>query len=191
MFDDRCGLTIAVIEGRKTMTRRVLGREPRIARHINKSLFDDGIDPCAFYRDERGLCRLLDEDMKVILPQYSVGEEVAVAQPYSAIPAADNLKGEFGWGNKMYVKPALMPHRIRITGIRAERIHDISDEDCYKEGIMARESKNTGLHVFTFDDINFFPSPKRAFGALVKKAMGKKGWLGNPFVWVYTFELVK
>lgn len=29
-----------------------------------------------------------------------------------------------------------MPHQIRITGIRCERLQDISDEDCMKEGVV-------------------------------------------------------
>ena len=38
--------------------------------------------------------------------------------------------------NKMFVKANLMPHVIEIINIKAERLNDISDEDCRKEGII-------------------------------------------------------
>lgn len=38
-----------------------------------------------------------------------------------------------GWDNKMFVRAEHMPHRIRITDIRVERLQDISDEDCLRK----------------------------------------------------------
>ena len=37
-------------------------------------------------------------------------------------------------GVKVSVR-AVVQHQIRITGIRVERLQDISDEDCLREGI--------------------------------------------------------
>ena len=71
---------------------------------------------------------------------YKVGEIVAVAQSYNSFYNDECNPNLFpngaGWTNKMYVKPELMPHQIRITNVRAEQLQDISDEDCLKEGII-------------------------------------------------------
>ena len=77
------------------------------------------------------------------------GEVVAVAQSYERIgvhpqhyisrPDIDGyqiISKHKGWRNKMYVSADLMPHQIRITGIRCERLRDISDEECMKEGVV-------------------------------------------------------
>ena len=76
--------------------------------------------------------------------RYKVGEVVAVAQKYKDIAldvpvelAAELIK-QPGWNNKMFVRADLMPHHIRITNIRVERLRDISEEDCLKEGICRR-----------------------------------------------------
>lgn len=67
MFNDRYGLTQAVIEGRKTMTRRIIIPQPD------------------FLSDNFGWAKRNNGD--VILPKYGVDEIVAVAQRYSTIAA--------------------------------------------------------------------------------------------------------
>lgn len=45
-----------------------------------------------------------------------------------------------GWTNKMFVRANLMKRHIRITDVKVERLRDISEEDCLKEGIIFIES---------------------------------------------------
>ncbi|MCS2598890.1 hypothetical protein [Bacteroides thetaiotaomicron] len=153
MFNDKFGLTQAVLDGRKTMTRRII-KCPRTfrgewvagfnihRRHSDKKIVDW---PCMYDADER------EFDMGEILPKYKLGEVVAIAQSYKDVDRfhrkgknadyleyLDSILPELklypGWGNKMFVKADLMPHHIKITGIKVERLQDISDEDCLKEG---------------------------------------------------------
>ena len=194
MFNDRYGLTQAVIEGRKTMTRRLINLnstsdlEVRICvRHIQ--IVDD--EGC-IYNEKK-------------LP-YKVGEIVAVAQSYEQIganpqdyvsrPEIDGyqiISKHKGWRNKMYVRAELMPHQIRITGVRTERLQEIPDEECVKEGIW--KADNVGMK----GEYYWFPgcvnsthkTPREAFAALIDKVSGKGTWERNPWVWVYEFELVK
>lgn len=84
MFNDKFGLTQAVLEGRKTMTRRII-KCPRTfrgewvagfnihRRHSDKKIVDW---PCMYDADER------EFDMGEILPKYELGEVVAIAQSY-------------------------------------------------------------------------------------------------------------
>ena len=204
MFSDQYGLTQAVLEGRKTMTRRAM--KP-VSENIDKmkhfSPCRDGVnvrkDGSIFYRF----------DQRIYVPSYKVGEVVAIAQRYSdmnrsTFPVFVGEKGVFrktenssGWNNKMYVQADLMPHRIRITDIRVERLQDITEEDCLREGVRKLESEGNPT-MFTFDGWKFknkvnrcADSPKEAFAVLIKKMYGKKTWDDNPWVFVYKFELVK
>ena len=109
------------------------------------------------------------------------------------------FKKEFcgkGWGNKMFVKAEYMPHRIRITNIRAERLQDISEEDCLKEGIKFDFLYDEKFpYFFTVQNKHKsrwnFRTAKEAFAALIDKTSGKGTWDKNPWVFVYEFELVK
>lgn len=93
----------------------------------------------------------------------------------------------------MYVKADLMPYRIRITNIRAERLQYITDEDCMAEGIW--KAHNVGLEGVTYWYTNLVNSPyrtaKEAYAALIDKISGKGTWASNPYVFVYEFELIK
>lgn len=182
MFNDRYGLTDAVIEGRKTMTRRIIIPQPD------------------FLSDNFGWAKRNNGD--VILPKYGVNEVVAVAQIYEAagfdpeysIEGMLYAKKHAGWRNKMFVSAKYMPHQIRITGIRCERLQDISDEDCVKEGV--RVGSQALEYPYYFIDTKQFlicdyKSPRRAFAALIDKVSGRGTWDRNPWVVVYEFELVK
>lgn len=206
MFNDRYGLTQAVIEGRKTMTRRIelIGSEQNI------------IAPGIFEVTSR--CIKVRQNGQLIMSvplRYKVGEVVAVAQSYKNagldptqyIANGDGyqLIGKHrGWRNKMYVKAELMPHRIRITGVRCERLQDISGEDCMKEGVVGDvigyyvpgikcKDWSKESHVDTEDGMTWklFPTPREAFALLINKVSGKGTWQKNPWVVVYEFELVK
>lgn len=126
MFNDKYCLTLAVLNGNKTMTRRVL-------------------------RDNVPLGNW-EETIKHL--PYKVGDIVAIAQPYKDIiecmaeysdiiinvDGSINREYKAGWTNKMFVRANLMPHHIMITDVNAERLQDISKEDCLKEGIIFLES---------------------------------------------------
>ena len=101
-----------------------------------------------------------------------------------------------GYFNKMFVRAGLMPHQIRITNVRAERLQDISDEDCLKEGIIKGKVGSEDTH---FMDAYYIPTlktdpfctPQGAYSYLIDKISGKGTWKNNPYVFVYDFELVK
>ena len=100
----------------------------------------------------------------------------------------------------MFVRAELMPNQIRITNVRIERLQDISDADCLKEGIYAYyygdEKEKRFYEIppngYSFDGTDFhYPTPREAFAYLIDKVSDKGTWERNPYVWVYDFELVK
>ncbi|WP_270702978.1 hypothetical protein [Bacteroides xylanisolvens] len=206
MFNDKFGLTQAVLEGRKTMTRRII-KYPRTFRgewvagfNIHRSPSDKKIVgfPCMYDADER------EFDMGEILPKYKLGEVVAIAQSYESIynekgletmdMLVSGLKNHKGWQNKLFVAAGEMIHHIRITDIKVERLQDISDEDCFKEGIYASNSHEIGygipwVYEFAKSKMAYY-TPREAFAALIDKVSGKGTWESNPFVFAYEFVLV-
>ena len=104
----------------------------------------------------------------------------------------DDVQSVKAWTNKMFVRANLMPHRIRITDIKIERLQDISDEDCMKEGIKCYPS-DVMPYLYAFDNnhCHGYSSPKEAFARLIDKVSGKGTWDRNPYVFAYTFELLK
>lgn len=198
MFDDRYHLTQAVIKGRKTMTRRLeLDADSEyIARHYNPIYKPQH----CYYRDSRGMCQLINSNTrKLFIPHYKVGEVVAVAQSYNSFYDDTYNPVLFpagaGWDNKMFVRADLMPHQIRITGIKCERLQDISDEDCLKEGINANNSHEIGygipwVYEFAGSKMVYY-TPREAFASLIDKVSGRGTWALNPWVVAYELELVK
>ena len=211
MFNDKFGLTQAVLDGRKTMTRRII-KCPRTfrgewvagfnihRRHSDKKIVDW---PCMYDADER------EFDMGEILPKYKLGEVVAIAQSYKDVDRfhrkgknadyleyLDSILPELklypGWTNKMFVRADLMPHHIRITDIKIERLQNISDEDCFKEGIFKWDAGQKDIPFYSFHnaDIPDYNDPRDAFAELIDKVSGKGTWESNPYVFVYEFELV-
>lgn len=201
MFNDKYGLTQAVLEGRKTQTRRIITYPKTFKGKDVCGLYvyrwkADGVitEICMYDRDEISI------DEGQILPKYKIGEIIAIAQSYNSFYNDECNPNLFpngaGWTNKMYVKPELMPHQIRITNVRAERLQDISDEDCLKEGIIKGKVGSEDTH---FMDAYYIPTlkkdpfctPQGAYSYLIDKISGKGTWERNPYVFVYDFELVK
>lgn len=208
MFNDRYGLTDAVIEGRKTMTRRkitqgVIGKINRFRLAYYDATFD-------YLADMEALQHYFFIEKIGKLP-YKVGEVVAVAQSYFAtydeskwengiwyneFADGSDITNHAGWINKMFVKAEYMPHQIRITGIRCERLQDISDEDCFREGISESWYESTDTTTYGFTDEKKgtaveFDTPREAFASLIDRVSGKGTWKKNPWVVAYEFELLK
>lgn len=195
MFNDKYGLTDAVLRGRKTMTRRIIR---------NLSDFDPRQDWMHWSdNDKANIAIIHNETYKYsVYPQYQSGEVVAVAQRYRDLSSDSRIykkikllcPGEMpwnilkGWDNKMFVKADLMSHHIRITDIKVERLQDISDGDCLEEGI---NQVDMGFSYRCPRGVCVFSNPKDAFADLIDGISGKGTWALNPFVFAYSFELVK
>lgn len=187
MFNDRYGLTQAVLEGRKTQTRRIC--KEQVWAHSDIVNAENGI----FHFE---------------IPKYKIGEIIAVAQSYRDcgginkdgrpnwdVIAESKGASHSGWSNKMFVAADMMIHQIRITDVRVERLQDISDEECLKEGIQ-KMLTGCEYYQYSFYDNdrelwNNYKTPREAFARLIDKVGGKGTWDSNPYVFVYDFKLVK
>lgn len=231
MFNSRYGLEQAVLEGRKTMTRRVIPQ--KFAEAIKPNTYSEyettfSAETQRFSVWERlphfdGAKRVSRQIDTLLFSQYQIGEEVAVAQCYKDIDyrgivayedASDIQPGmvrpipaqeSAGWTNKMFVKADLMPHRIRITNIKVERMQDISEEDAMREGIFHYEKPPLYHECDRFapwppyvkpykhdnDNLKYRATARYAFAYLIDKVSGSGTWKSNPYVLAYEFELIK
>ena len=214
MFNERLGLHQAVLSGTKTMTRRIIhdieidwNRSGRVTLPVG------GFENGTLLMDVRSI--LSDEGISdysapaKYQPAYKVGEEIAIAQKYwdlrncdafyEALQKADPtfplecIRDEAGCHNKMFVKAQWMPHRIRIKTIKAERLQNISEEDCLREGVIKWTNCYivTGIMEERGKNNVCFDTPREAFASLIDRISGKGTWQRNPWVYAYEFELVR
>ena len=202
--DDYC-LTRAVIDGDKTVTRRILPVQPPTNEqdwavyrlHCSTDARDKkNKGKLHWVRTDQSKLNILESSDKFFEPTYKVGDIVAVAQSYREVfrdkpwDEAKAFMQEAGWDNKMFVKADKMPHQIKITGVRVERLQDITDQDCMREGV--RESMAFGRKAYVVGiGLRDRDTPREAFAALMDRLCGGGTWESNPFVWVYEFEKVK
>ena len=186
MFNDKFMLTKAVLGGTKTMTRRIIKKEIPIGN---------------WQETERTL-------------RYKNGEVVAVVQNYkniydelrekegddtankwwadSTIAFGKSIDISAGNNNKMFIRADLMPHHIKITDARVERLQDITEEDCLKEGVIHLKALGIGGYGYITADGEccVCDTPRDAYAELINKICGKGTWERNPWVEAYTFEMV-
>lgn len=209
LFNSRYGLETAVIERRKTMTRRIV-KCPKTFRGVSDVELEFHKRPgAAFYFD----CVVTDGDGRELgqLPlSYELGEVVAVGQTYERAGWKPDmlLEAHFvkngvrqvgdlpisqlpGWRNKMFTYPTMMPWQVQMTDLWFEHLQDISDEDCLREGVerwldgyivsglMERSGRNNRV----------FDTPREAFAALIDRINGRGTWQDNPWVVAYTMDL--
>ena len=203
MFNDKFGLTQAVLEGRKTMTRRVVSGK-LLDRWTD---YDDFCNSVSVENIPTERQYYYEKDFFLDNAPYKIGEVVAIAQSYKDsgydsdsldrhpkdLSIRGLMKDSAGWNNKMFVKSYACKHHIKITNVKIERLQDISDEDCLKEGIIHAYTDNNGIKIY------HTPHTKRgylstdvaqeAFAALIDKVSGKGTWESNPFVFAYEFVL--
>lgn len=209
VFKDKFKQTDAVLCGKKTQFRVLVSQ--RI------------LDKVADYQDEYWLAALegisvedaiynMTHGERMAKAPYYVGEEVAIAQSYETmaneggdilgnmLQDETTFKPQYygaGWRNKMCARADLMPHRIKITNLCIERLQDISEDDCIKEGIQKVNFDTFvvgGIYVYDegYEDGHYvFETAKEAFATLANEMYGEGTWKSNPYVFVYDFELVK
>lgn len=165
---------------------------------------------------EKTMFRLVAKtNSKKLYPyKYMTGQRIAVLQAYKDIdidanaPVFEKNDGELlqvraqdskGWNNVNAADPQLMPHVIEITSVRQENVQNITDEDCFKEGIIPMDCNNLTtldgnmpFEGYSLDGKTWLGnSPQDVYSSLADKLIKKGVWEENKMVDVYEFKLVK
>ena len=206
MFDTKYGLEQATIIGSKNQTRRI---EKQLA--VLPTQFGKDEYTVVHWQIDHFIVRYYWQGALIetyeVTPKYKVGEVVAIAQSYRSLGydpmfcppgIEDGVGGEEGWSNKMFVKGELMKNFIKITDVRLQRLQDITDEECLKEGValFGKEDKLkvTAYYVsgmyqkYCRGILMTFHTPREAYAELIDRLSGKDTWKKNPWVLAYSFE---
>lgn len=221
-----------IIKGNKTQTRRSGGLEQinGCKATKNKPAIVTNPDKWEFVRLNQYHAKFWKKNDALLevfcKPRYRVGEIVYLKEPTYTTWSNKNPQYKFDIkgsdirilndkdtivSNKLYMPASAARAFIKITGIRCERLLDISDEDCIAEGI---EMGYAGDHPFGYINYLMTPvygydyidnTPKESFISLYKLAnkLAKVGsvpphgslptppGVDNIWCWVYEFEYLK
>ena len=216
----------AIMDGRKTMTRRTKGLEvtnDRLAgqqaqwHHINQFaehiirvqvdggsyLFNAGKCPYGKPGDVlwvRETCLWVMKDHAHDLLE---GNRDGIQWVYKASQGEDWIeyaKEKYGykWKPSIHMPKDAARIWLRITSVRVERLQDISEEDCIREGIDKSVGDLAGRYMKygVPDTAPFyarfpFLQPRDSFKSLWEYINGEDSWQTNPFVWVIEFEQIE
>lgn len=171
----------AVIEGRKTVTRRIA--------HVIKEQLTIAGEP------------------KTANPKYKIEEILYLKEPYIDDLDMDHIFYKFNpyhiemlkssgykkeismakfWKNKLFMPEDKARYFIRIKDIALDRLCNISELDCFMEGIIYYPNFRRFYNGYAF-----FASSRGAYADLIDRINGKGTWVENPHVFRYEFELIK
>ena len=199
----------AILEDRKTQTRRVMKIQPR--PHVDVSAgFVDGryTDGAQFYKVPYGQPgdRLWVRETFALWHRTSV--EYSLEWDTITDKAADALEvygqniqiayradgeDDSGWRPSIFMPRWASRITLEITEVRVQRLQDISEEDAIAEGIGKQflpDLKGNRFH-WHDDKQDRCTTAAAAFHGLWDSINGKTyPWYSNPFVWAITFKRV-
>jgi hypothetical protein len=107
---------------------------------------------------------------------------------------ADGFSGEFAdkeskgrWRPSIHMPRWASRITLEVTGVRVERLQDISEEDAIAEGIDMRSLCGCQDGCSQCDD----RTPQETYRDLWETINGPGSWAANPWVWVVEFKVMK
>ena len=94
-------------------------------------------------------------------------------------PLGDGPAHPMKWKSPIFMPRWASRITLEVVNVRVERITDISDSDCYAEGIISPQNDILGEPYYSFKDLWDTINAKRGYP-----------WASNPWVWVIEFRRV-
>lgn len=176
----------AILEGRKTQTRRTI-KYLRRERMMPSRIFHEGIKYTAKCPYGQPGDRLWVRETW----HGSTNERLAKEPEHPMDTLSYKAEFEGINVNWKWYSPIHMPRwasriALEITSVRVERLQEISEEDALKEGAM--HWWNHLIHDKRLRLYNGGHGPVSAYQMLWESINGKGSWKQNPFVWVIEFK---
>lgn len=95
-----------------------------------------------------------------------------------------------GWKPSIHMPKEACRLKLEILSIRVERLHDITEEECFREGIDADNEDYQAAEHYQIggSPIQGGSPAKFAFIALWQRINGQESWNSNPWVWRIEFK---
>lgn len=204
------------VKGNKVQTRRSSGLDTVNENPDDWFMIEERRDG-SFHFEEKPIGRLTPIlDYFICKPRYKIGEILYLKEPTTkalnnnltpngfmykfGVPdgfVANYFGRQIGsntsvkWSNKLFMPASAARAFIRITGIKCERLLDISDQDCVSEGIFYHKHEGWENYDKKLNPkIHSYGLPKKSFISLFRFAnkISPKKEIGNPWVFCYTYE---
>lgn len=193
----------ALLDGRKTMTRRTKGLEG-LENFYFQSLVHHASGLFTFV--ENGNYSPTKEEIKnAICPYGQVGDVLWVRETFKKSDYTPNgytykanahpQMPKKGWKPNIHMPKEACRMWLEITNVRVERLNDITEADAIAEGVLLHErgthwlnyeAQKHGLTQFIYN----LRSAKKSFESLWEVINGKESLLSNPWVWVIEYKKV-
>lgn len=198
----------AILDGRKTVTRRLLKSQlPNVCSEYMHIRADYIYDRLA----ENIYCAICGEPLQPdIKPSYQPGDILYVRETWNTNPLHDYSNesneyvykadydghaGEFGWRPSIHMPKEAARIWLKVTDVRVERLKNITEAQALKEGFKGEPCSCGGTAYACTDCYNtgWIEPPWVGFmytwDSTIKKVdINRYGWNANPWVWVIEFE---
>lgn len=188
----------AILEGRKTQTRRVVKSQPIVGlEKVTEDVFFDqhtsGIKPKVFKcpYGQVGDVLWVRETWQTSFNE-NKGKWYPIYRADGGVWFDDD--GPLKWKPSIHMQKKYARIWLRIKNVRVERLQDISEEDAIAEGVDNWTWKNmaTPQNWMDYTDPTSPPlcSAYDSFCSLWDSINGEESWNSNPWVWVIEFERI-
>ena len=189
----------AILDGRKTMTRRVV----KVEKPDEWQDFNDCRNECGSANVPCYIARLkATEAIGVMYPKYDVGDILWVRETWMQAErgyiyknAEPYLVGKPTWRPSIFMPKDACRIWLRVTDVRVERVQDITNNDAIKEGCAGAECDclrigRSWMGCESCMNTGWQEPPVVEFMQLWEHLNAKRGygWDANPWVWVISFE---
>lgn len=175
----------AILEGRKTQTRRIL---PEKEADWSRTLSSLGSNVVS--RPQNGMSNRYGYPGDRLWVRETFAPHPDGGHVYRATDPDWRTTEGWAWKPSIHMPRAAARIILEITDVRIEPLQDISREDAIAEGV-ARNWSGPYEWWDYLDEKNQLSSPQESFSTLWKSVNGPESWELNPLVWVITFKRVE
>lgn len=196
----------AILDGRKTVTRRVVKEIPVETHRIEENVFPDGHKDFEYHwgvfrADVHGFLDFAN----IVVPPYQPGDILYVRETwqecewgylYRAWPKGLHQPGTYKgmpWRPSIYMPKEAARIWLKVTDVKVKRLQEIDNVHILAEGAnqcavshyIKQMSEESDEWVHVAYTVEF----QQLWNSTIKKAdFDRYGWDANPWVWVIKFE---
>lgn len=198
----------AILEGRKTQTRRVVKPQP-ISVNTETPMSVEQFKAKGKELEDMGLVDIIHGTGGHVFPKCpygKVGDVLWVRETFSRIRFEDetsnyvfkadddfykdNVEDWQGWKPSIHMPFEAARIFLEITDVRVQRLQDITFIDAGFEGIEYLERGDLSGWKNYMNDYGTYASAMLSFVSLWKSINGEESWNSNPWVWVVEFKKI-